>query len=153
MEPAKNIVKEDATPSDPAHLMRLLKAAADMLLSVFAEHKASATTARATNVYGARQQLYRIIMRTVIFIRLGQIIPLHGGGRAVKSYIHIRDVSRGEKAILDRGEVGGVYHLSPDGGILSGDLVAKIASKLGKSLAEVSCDVDERLGQDAALCH
>ena len=146
----EGIVKEDALlrPSTP---YAASKAAADMLLSVFAEHKGlPLLTVRATNVYGARQQLYRIIMRAVIFIRLGQTIPLHGGGRAVKSFIHIRDVSRGEKAILDRGEVGGVYHLSPDGGISVRELVAKIASKLGKSLSEVSCEVNERLGQDAA---
>ncbi len=146
----EGIVKEDA-PLRPSSPYAASKASADMLVTAFAEHQGlPLLTVRATNVYGARQQLYRIIMRTVIFIRLGKSIPLHGGGNAVKSYIHIRDVSRGEKAVLDKGKIGRTYHLSPDGSISIRDLVSKIAEHLGKSLSDVTCDVEERLGQDRA---
>jgi dTDP-glucose 4,6-dehydratase len=101
-------------------------------------------------VYGARQQLFKIIPRSAIFIRLGKLIELHGGGRAVKSYIHIRDVSNGEKAILERGRIGQLYHLSPDNGVEVRQVVRTICDKLGKKFEEATRAVDERPGQDAA---
>ena len=126
------------------------KAAADMLLKSFAEYKGfPLVTVRATNVYGARQQLFKIMMRTSIFIRLNRRIPLHGGGQAVKSYIHIRDVSKGEKVVLERGRLGEIYHLSPEKGIRVRDVVAALANAMGKRLEDVAEDVEERLGQDA----
>jgi dTDP-glucose 4,6-dehydratase len=107
-------------------------------------------TVRATNVYGARQQLFKIIPRSVIYVKLGRVIPLHGGGRAVKSYIHVRDVSRGELAILERGEPGGIYHLSPDAGVAVREVVRLICERLGRDFGEATTVVDERPGQDAA---
>ncbi|MEI6503350.1 MAG: GDP-mannose 4,6-dehydratase, partial [Armatimonadota bacterium] len=91
-----------------------------------------------------------IIQRSALYLKLGRIIELHGGGTAVKSYIHIRDVSRGELAILDRGQVGSLYHLSPDQGIAVRDVVRLVCERLGVSFEEATTVVAERLGQDAA---
>ena len=144
------IVREDA-PLNPSTPYAASKAAADLLLATYCRQFGfPLVTVRATNVYGARQQLYKIIPRTVISLRQGRIVELHGGGRAVKSYIHIRDVSRGEKAILERGRVGQVYHLSPSAGIAVRDVVRRIAELLGRRFEEVVRDVAERPGQDAA---
>ncbi len=127
------------------------KAAADMLLSCYhRQFGFPLVTVRSTNVYGPRQQLWKIIPRTIIAIKQGRKVQLHGGGRAVKSYVHVRDVSRGELAILERGRVGEVYHLSPDKGEKVFDVVRMIAAKMGKSIADVVEVVPERPGQDAA---
>lgn len=127
------------------------KAAADLLLGTFhRQFRFPLVTVRATNVYGARQQLFKIIPRSAIYMKLGRRIPLHGGGAAVKSYIHVRDVSRGELAILEQGEVGQIYHLSPSRGIAVREVVRTIAGQLGRQLDEVTDVVGERLGQDAA---
>lgn len=127
------------------------KAAADLLLETYhRQFGFPLLTVRATNVYGARQQLFKIIPRAAIYIKRGQRIPLHGGGTAVKSYIHVRDVSRGEHAILEQGRIGACYHLSPDGGIAVRDVVQAIAQRFGKDLVDVASVVDERPGQDAA---
>ena len=82
--------------------------------------------------------------------KLGKKIQLHGGGRAVKSYIHIRDVSRGELAVMEKGRVGELYHFSPEAGIAVRDVVIEIAAQLGKRFDEVAEAVEERPGQDAA---
>jgi dTDP-glucose 4,6-dehydratase len=143
-------VREDA-PLRPSTPYAASKAAADLLLSTY--HKQfgfPVVTVRATNVFGARQQLFKIIPRSVISIRQRRKIPLHGGGVAVKSYIHIRDVSRGEKAILERGQIGQLYHLSPDSGVKVRDVVATIADRMGRRFEEVVDTVAERPGQDAA---
>ena len=146
----EGIVTEE-TPDNPSTPYAASKSAADMLLSVYQkQYGFPLMTVRATNVYGSRQQLFKIIPRTVIYIKLAQTIQLHGGGHAVKSYIHIRDVSQGELAILREGRIGERYHLSPDGGIAVRDVVAMIAGRMGKRLEDISGSADERPGQDAA---
>lgn len=143
-------VREDA-PLNPSTPYAASKAAADMLLDVYRkQYDFPLLTVRATNVYGARQQLHKIVPRTVIYRRLGRTIELHGGGHAVKSYIHIRDVSEGEFAILERGRIGDTYHISPDEGIAVREVVGKICALLGDDPAVATQTVGERPGQDAA---
>jgi dTDP-glucose 4,6-dehydratase len=143
-------IREDArlNPSTP---YAASKAAADMILDVYQrQFNLPVLSVRATNVYGARQQLFKIAMRTIIYIKTGRTIPLHGGGTAVKSYIHVRDVSRGELAILERGTVGEMYHLSPDAGVAVRDFVRMIAERLDVPFEKVIEGAPERPGQDAA---
>jgi dTDP-glucose 4,6-dehydratase len=141
----------EAAPLHPSTPYAASKAAADLLLATY--HKQFGfplLTVRATNVYGARQQLFKLIPRSVIYLQLGRQIALHGGGVAVKSYLHVRDVSRGESAILEHGQLGQIYHLSPDHGRAVREVVRAIAERLGKPCEEVVTVADERPGQDAA---
>jgi dTDP-glucose 4,6-dehydratase len=141
----------ETAPLNPSTPYAASKAAADMLLGVYRrQFDFPLLTVRATNVYGPRQQLFKIIPRSVIFIKSGKTIELHGGGQAVKSFIHVRDVSHGELAILERGRLGELYHLSPDQGIAVRQVVQTIAQRLGQRLEDVARVVAERPGQDAA---
>jgi dTDP-glucose 4,6-dehydratase len=143
-------VTEDS-PLNPSTPYAASKAAADFLLKTYAkQYGFPLLTVRATNVYGARQQLFKIIPRSAIYIKLGRKIQLHGGGKAVKSYIHIRDVSHGEKAILERGRIGELYHLSPDHGVEVREVVRTIAERLRVRFDDATDIVAERPGQDAA---
>ncbi len=143
-------VVEDA-PMNPSTPYAASKAAADLLLTTYRRQFGfPLLTVRATNVYGARQQLFKIVPRTVISLRLGRTIELHGGGRAVKSYIHVSDVSRGELAILEKGRPGEVYHLSPDQGVAVRDVVETICRRMDRSFDASTRTVGERPGQDAA---
>lgn len=84
----KGVVKEDA-PLNPSTPYAASKAAGDfMLFSLVKNFRFPLVMIRSTNVYGAHQQLFKIIPRSVIYIKMGKKIELHGGGRAVKSYIH-----------------------------------------------------------------
>jgi dTDP-glucose 4,6-dehydratase len=141
----------ETTPDNPSTPYAASKAAADMILNVYAkEFKFPLLTIRSTNVYGARQQLFKIIPRASIYVKTGKKIQLHGGGVAVKSYIHIRDISRGELAVLQNGRIGERYHLSPDAGVAVKDVVSTICNKLGIDFAAATETVAERPGQDAA---
>jgi dTDP-glucose 4,6-dehydratase len=143
-------VLEDA-PLNPSTPYAASKASADLLLRTYEKQFGfPLLTVRATNVYGAGQQLFKIIPRTIIYLRLDQRIELHGGGHAVKSYIHIRDVSRGELAILERGRIGQLYHLSPDSGIAIRDVVRLLAERMRTTLERTTRTVEERPGQDSA---
>ncbi|GJL53180.1 MAG: dTDP-glucose 4,6-dehydratase [Nitrospirales bacterium] len=143
-------VKEDA-PLNPSTPYAASKAAADTLLHLYhKEFGFPLLMVRATNVYGARQQLHKIIPRSVIYFRSGKQVSLHGGGKAVKSYIHIRDVSQGELAVLERGKIGQIYHLSPDEGITVRDVVRTISERLSINFEKAVYQVEERVGQDSA---
>ncbi len=127
------------------------KAAGDLFLFTLVKNfKFPLIMIRATNVYGAHQQLFKIIPRTVISIKLDRKLSLHGGGHAIKSYIHIRDVSNGELAAMLYGKPGEIYHLSPDQSIAIKKLVSLICEQLNVNMSEVIHSSPERLGQDAA---
>lgn len=141
----------ESAPLNPSTPYAASKAAADLHLSTLQKHfDFPLVTVRATNVYGAHQQLFKIIPRSAIYVRSNQTIELHGGGHAVKSYIHIRDVSRGELAIMLGGTHGEIYHLSPDSGYAVRDIVRSVCELSGVAFEEATRTVAERLGQDAA---
>lgn len=141
----------ETAPLNPSTPYAASKAAGDLSLFAFAKNFSfPLVMVRATNVYGAHQQLFKIIPRSAIYLKLGKTIELHGGGVAVKSYIHIRDVSRGELAIMERGRVGEIYHLSPDQGVAVHDVVRTICSNMNVDFSQTTKTVAERLGQDKA---
>ena len=143
-------VKEDA-PLNPSTPYAASKASGDLSLFTFVKNfNFPLVMIRSTNVYGAHQQLFKIIPRSVIYIKSGRTIQLHGGGCAVKSYIHIRDVSKGELLAMTNGRAGQIYHLSPDGGIAVKDVVKIICDKMKVPFDKASKIAQERLGQDAA---
>ena len=146
----QGIVREDA-PLNPSTPYAASKAGADLLLATYVKNfNFPLSTVRATNVYGAHQQLFKIIPRTIINLKSGKIQELHGGGKAVKSYIHIRDVSAGELLVMEQGKTGEIYHFSPDAGITVRHVVKKICERMGKDFKMATREVDERLGQDNA---
>lgn len=141
----------EETPVNPSTPYAASKAAADMFLATLVKNfNFPLVTIRATNVYGAHQQLWKIIPRSAIYLRMNQKISLHGGGTAVKSYIHIRDVSRGELLAMEQGRPGRMYHLSPDRGYEVRDVVLRICQLMHRDFAASTETVGERLGQDAA---
>lgn len=144
-----NITEE--APLNPSTPYAASKAAADLSLYTFAKNfPFPLVMIRATNVYGAHQQLFKIIPRTAIYLKLGKTIELHGGGVAVKSYIHIRDVSKGTLATMERGRKGELYHFSPHQGVAVKDVVKTICDKMGVDFAKATTTAPERLGQDKA---
>ena len=146
----EGVVKEDG-PLNPSTPYAASKAAGDLMLFTLVKNfNFSLTMIRATNVYGSRQQLFKIIPRSAIYLKLGKTIQLHGGGHAVKSYIHIRDVSRGELAAMERGRNGEIYHLSPDEYVPVRQVVNMMCGAMGKSFDACTATVSERLGQDKA---
>jgi dTDP-glucose 4,6-dehydratase len=143
-------VTEEA-PLNPSTPYAASKAAGDLMLFTLVKNfQFPLVMIRATNVYGAHQQLFKIIPRAAIYLKRSRKIQLHGGGAAVKSYIHIRDVSRGEWAAMEKGRTGTIYHLSPDAGIAVRDVVRQICELMARSFEENTISVQERLGQDKA---
>lgn len=144
------LVEEDFrfNPSTPYAVSR---AAADMsLLSFQKNYGFPVVFTRAANVYGPGQQLYRIIPRTMLYIRLGKKIQLHGGGHSVRSFIHIRDVAEGTWRATLEGQPPACFHFSTSLQISIRELVEKICVRMKVPFAEAVEVVGDRPGKDAA---
>lgn len=142
----------EKAPLNPSTPYAASKAAGDLSLFTFVKnYNLPMCMVRSTNVYGRGQSLFKILPRVALYIKMGKKIPLHGGGTAVKSYIHIRDISEGELAIMLHGKVGEIYHLSPDGeGISVRHLLELVCKKMNVKFEDCVEVVGERLGQDKA---
>ena len=140
----------ESAPYNPSTPYAASKAAGDLFLFVLVKNfNFPLIMIRSTNVYGPHQQLFKIIPRSIIYMKMGKKIQLHGGGGAIKSFIHIRDVSDGIYRAIEKGRVGEIYHLSPESGCSVRSIVEMISKKMGLDFDQVTETVGERLGQDA----
>ena len=105
-------IREDA-PFNPSTPYAVSRAAADMSLrTYFANYRLPVVFTRAANVYGPGQQLYRIVPRTIVAAMTGQKLRLDGGGKSVRVFIHMSDVSDATLRIARKGTPGDTYHIS-----------------------------------------
>lgn len=140
-------IREDA-PLRPSTPYAVSKAAADMYIETLIEHfDFPAMLVRSTNVYGAHQQLFKIIPRTLIYLKLGRTLELHGGGMSMKSFVHVRDVVSGALTALRKGGRG-TFHFSVESDDTVRDVVALVCRKAGFDFESSTRMVGERLGQD-----
>lgn len=135
-------------PSTPYAISR---AAGDWhLKALFENYDFPVIFTRTANVYGPGQQLYRIIPKTILSALTGKKLSLHGGGKSIRSFIHINDVSTALTAIMNTGVVGQSYHISTNEMISIFDLVVELASLLGVEVDELIQQGPERTGKDFA---
>jgi dTDP-glucose 4,6-dehydratase len=143
-------VKEDA-PFNPSTPYAVSRAASDMSLrTYFANYQFPVVFTRAANVYGPGQQLYRIVPRTIVAAIGGQKLRLDGGGKSVRVFIHMNDVSDATLKIAQAGALGETYHISGYELVSIRALVEMILNRLGKSFADCVEIGPERPGKDTA---
>ena len=144
------LIKEHTNyqPSTPYAVSR---AAADMsLMSFYHAYDFPVCFTRAANVFGAGQQLYRIIPITILKFLTGSKLQLHGGGHSVRSFIHIKDVADGTLKVARKADPGEIFHFSTKRNISIRELVELIAEKMNVSFDEHVEIVGDRLGKDSA---
>ena len=136
------------SPSTPYATSRV---ACDMhLLNFFKNYNFPVVFTRAANVYGPGQQLYRIIPRTILCIKLGKKLQLHGGGKSLRSFIHIRDVAEATLDIAAKASPPNAFHLSTDQHVSIRNLVELIFIKMGADFEKLVEASPDRPGKDDA---
>jgi dTDP-glucose 4,6-dehydratase len=145
-----DVVSEDA-PLRPSTPYAVSKAACDMNLRIYhRQYGFPAITTRAANVYGPGQPLYRIIPRTILAIKKGVPISLHGGGYARRSFIQIQDVCEAMLLLLKTGRHGDIFHLATAEVVSIRQLVSVICDKLGVRADNFIRESAARPGADSA---
>jgi dTDP-glucose 4,6-dehydratase len=136
------------SPSTPYAASKL---AGDLhLLTLHKRYAFPVVFTRSANVYGIHQQLYRIIPRTIIYLKMQKKIHLHGQGKSERSFIHIRDVVDATLKISESGINGEVYHISQEGRDISiYSLVQTICEMMNYDFNSSVELVDQNFGQDS----
>ena len=143
-------VREDH-PYNPSTPYAVSRAAGDMSLKTYVDNFGfPAVSTRAANVYGPGQQLYRIIPRTIYAAMTGQKLKLDGGGKSVRVFIHMTDVSEATLKVALSGQPGACYHISGYELVSIRQLVEMILDTLGAPFEECVEIGPERPGKDTA---
>ena len=141
---------QEETPIQPTSPYAASKAAADMhLLSISRVLKFPMNIIRPSNAYAPGQLLHRVIPKAVLCGLTGQKLPLHGGGRARKSYIHARDLGRAIHLVSEKAPLGTVYNAGPPEPTSIHDLVAQVAEAMNMPFEQLCEVTEDRLGQDS----
>jgi dTDP-glucose 4,6-dehydratase len=141
---------KETDPIQPSSPYAASKVAFDLyLLSISKFLNFPMNIIRPSNAYCSGQLLHRIIPKTIVSGLLGKKVPLQGGGRAEKSYIHARDLGRAIYLVSEKAPLGKIYNVGPKNPISIKDVVQLCAKALGKNFDEI-CDIaPDRLGQDS----
>lgn len=141
--------KEDE-PIKPSSPYAASKVAFDMyLLSVAKFMKFPMNILRPSNAYCPGQLLHRVVPKAVLCGLTGKKLPLHGGGRAEKSYIHARDLGRAIHMVAEGGaELGKVYNVGPTEPTSIRRVVEMCAEAIGIPFEDMCEVTGDRLGQD-----
>ena len=104
---------------------------------------------RPSNAYCPGQLLHRVIPKAVWCGLTGNILPLQGGGRAEKSYIHARDLARAVHMVSEKAPLGKIYNAGPKDPTSIREVVERTAKALNISFEKLCEVTDDRLGQDS----
>ncbi|WP_339854191.1 GDP-mannose 4,6-dehydratase [uncultured Nisaea sp.] len=145
----EHAAKED-DPIRPSSPYSASKAAFDLHLMAVSKHLSfPMNIIRPSNAYCPGQLLHRVIPRTIVMAKKGEKLPLHGGGKAEKSYIHARDLGRAIHLVAEKAPLGTVYNAGSAEPTSIRRVVELCADALGKSFDEICEVAGERLGQDS----
>lgn len=126
------------------------KVAFDMyLVSVHKFLKFPMNIIRPSNAYCPGQLLHRVIPKAVVCGLTGRKLPLQGGGRAEKSYIHARDLARAIHLVAEKAPLGEIYNAGPAQPTSIRRVVELTAEALGMPFEQLCEMSPDRLGQDS----
>jgi dTDP-glucose 4,6-dehydratase len=104
---------------------------------------------RPSNAYCPGQLLHRVIPKAIICGLTGRKLPLQGGGRAEKSYIHARDLARAIHMVAEKAPLGIIYNAGPAEPTSIRRVVELCAEALGMPFGQLCEMAPDRLGQDS----
>jgi dTDP-glucose 4,6-dehydratase len=145
----EHATKEDE-PIKPTSPYAASKVAFDLhLVAVHKFLKFPMNIIRPSNAYCPGQLLHRVVPKAVICGLTGRKLPLQGGGRAEKSYIHARDLARAIHMVAEKAPLGTIYNAGPLKPISIRALVETVAKVLGVPFEQLCQITEDRLGQDS----
>tara|TARA_B100000768_G_scaffold172376_1_gene180549 strand:+ start:327 stop:1307 length:981 start_codon:yes stop_codon:yes gene_type:complete len=139
--------KEKFNPTTPYAISRVN---ADFFLkSLHSQFEFDFVGTRAANIYGEFQDLYRIIPKAIYCIFNKQKLHLHGGGKSIRSFIHIEDVCDATYKIMrKKNNKGEFYHISTNTHISIRNLIKLICKIYKYNFSSLVTETGDRVGKD-----
>jgi dTDP-glucose 4,6-dehydratase len=126
---------DETSTLEPTNPYSAAKAGAEMMVkSYMTSYKLPCITTRGNNVYGPQQFPEKLIPKMTLLASRGSMLPVHGDGNAVRSYLHVRDVARAFDTVLHKGVIGEIYNIGTQKERSVNEVVGAIAQhfNLGK---------------------
>lgn len=147
---SSNMALDEKAVPNPTSPYAVSKLAGDQFLETYwAVRKFPMNIIRPSNAYGPGQLLYRVLPRAVLCGLTGKRLPLQGGGRVRKSYLHSFDLAAAIQLIVDKAPHGEVYNAGPEQPCSIRHLVELVAAGMGLPFEELCNIVPGRVGEDA----
>jgi dTDP-glucose 4,6-dehydratase len=138
----------EGAPLEPNSPYAATKAGGDLLARAYARtYGLNVSVTRSCNNYGPYQYPEKIIPLFVTNLLDGAKVPLYGDGGNVRGWVHVDDHCRGIHLVLERGEPGGVYHVSGGTELTNAELTQALLDGCGAGWEMVQ-PVSDRKGHD-----
>ena len=96
----------------PSNPYSATKAAADMLIQGWNRtYNVPYVIVRPTNNYGVGQYIEKLIPKSVKYLTLNKLIPLHNNGTPVRSWLHAQDTANAVITIIESGVKNEIYNI------------------------------------------
>ena len=124
----------EETTYDPQNPYSASKAASDHFVVAF--HNTYGLPVKLTNCsnnYGPRQNVEKLIPKTITNILQGNKIPVYGKGENVRDWIYVEDHCEAIYEVFNRGRVGEKYNIGGECEVKNINLIKKLLELLGGS--------------------
>lgn len=138
----------ETTPIEPNMPYAAAKSGGDMLCrSYFATHKLPVVVTHCSNNYGSYQYPEKLIPSSIFRLLKDKPILIHGNGKNVRDWIHVRDHCRALDLLLHRGEPGQTYNIGVDNERDNLEIAGMILNLMNKP-GDMIKFVEDRPGND-----
>jgi len=124
----------EETPYDPQNPYSASKAASDHFVMAF--HNTYGLPVKLTNCsnnYGPRQNVEKLIPKTITNILKGNKIPVYGKGENIRDWIYVEDHCEAIYEVFSKGKVGEKYNIGGECEVKNIDLVKTLLNLLNAS--------------------
>lgn len=124
----------EQTPYDPQNPYSASKAASDHFVMAF--HNTYDLPVKITNCsnnYGPRQDIEKLIPKTITNILQGNKIPVYGKGENIRDWIYVEDHCEAIYEVFQHGKVGEKYNIGGECEVKNIDLIKTLLNLLGGS--------------------
>lgn len=135
---------------NPSNPYSASKAAAELLVAAYGRtYGLPFKLTRTTNNYGDRQHPEKLIPNCILRIFRNERIRIHGSGKQIRNWIHVKDNCEAIYNIMLRGRLGEAYHISTPEEFSVNEVVRKILNVFGKPFDAGTVEhIEDRAGQD-----
>ena len=124
----------EKTPYDPKNPYSASKAASDHFVMAFNNtYGLPVKITNCSNNYGPRQNIEKLIPKTITNILQGKKIPVYGKGENIRDWIYVEDHCEAIYEVFNHGKVGEKYNIGGECEVKNIDLIKTLIDLLGAS--------------------